>query len=53
MRVDKASSIVNDPNHWGLERGEPSYIAELVKRIVTVSVETMRVVRALPPLDEA
>jgi len=53
VRVDKASGIVNDPNDWGLERGEPSYIAELVKRIVTVSVETMRVVRALPPLDEA
>ena len=53
VRVDKASGIVNDPNDWGLERGEPSYIAELVKRIVTVSVETMRIVRALPPLDEA
>ena len=53
VRVDKASGIVNDPNDWGLERGEPSYIAELVKRIVTVSVETVRVVRALPPLDEA
>ena len=53
VRTDKASGIVNDPNDWGLERGEPSYIAELVKRIVTVSVETMRVVRALPPLDEA
>lgn len=53
VRVDKASGIVNDPNDWGLERGEPSYIATLVKRIVTVSVETMRVVRALPPLDEA
>ena len=53
VRVDKASGIVNDPNDWGLERGEPSYIADLVKRIVTVSVETMRVVRALPPLDEA
>ena len=53
VRVDKPSGIVNDPNDWGLERGEPSYIADLVKRIVTVSVETVRVVRALPPLDEA
>ena len=53
VRVDKASGIANDPNDWGLERGEPSYIVDLVKRIVTVSVETMRIVRALPPLDEA
>ena len=53
VRTDKASGIVNDPNDWGLERGEPSYIPDLVKRIVTVSAETMRIVGGLPPLDEA
>ena len=53
VRTDKASGIADDPNDWGPERGDPSYIADPVKRIVTVSAETMRIVRALPPLDEA
>ena len=53
VKNDKASGIVNDVNDWGLERGEPRYILDLVKRIVTVSVETMRIVRGLPDLQEA
>ena len=43
----------NDVNDWGLERGDPRYIIDLVKRIVTVSVETRRIVRGLPELREA
>ena len=50
---DKPSGIVNDPNDWGLELGNPRYIIDLVKRVTTVSVETMALVRALPPLEEA
>ena len=53
VKKDKESGIVNDPNDWGLERGQPSYIPDLIKSIVTVSVETVRTVRSLPPLDEA
>ena len=53
MKTDKASGIVNDVNGWGLEHGEPRYILDLVKRIVTVSVETMRIVQGLPELREA
>ena len=53
VKTDKASGIVNDVNDWGLERGEPRYIVDLVKRIVTVSVETVSIVRALPELREA
>ena len=55
VRTDKASGIVNDVNDWGLELDppDPRYIVELVKRIVTVSVETVRIVGALPPLEEA
>ncbi len=53
VKTDKASGIVNDVNDWGLERGEPRYVLDLVKRIVTVSVETMRIVRGLPELREA
>ena len=53
IKVDKASGIVNDPNDWATEHGNPRYILDLVKRIVTVSLETLRIVRNLPPLDEA
>ncbi len=50
IKTDKASGIVNDPNDWAEEVGDPRYIVDLVKRIVTVSLETVKIVRALPPL---
>ncbi|MFI1013931.1 DEAD/DEAH box helicase [Streptomyces sp. NPDC020965] len=48
VKVDKASEIVNDPNDWS---DDPRYIIDLLKRIVTVSLETMKIVDALPALD--
>jgi predicted helicase len=51
VTVDKPSGIVKDPNDWAVELGDPRYILDLLKRIVTVSVETMKIVDALPPLD--
>jgi predicted helicase len=53
VRTDKASGIVNDPNDWSREVGDPRYIVDLLKRIVTVSIETNRIVDSLPPLDDA
>lgn len=51
VKTDKKSGIVNDPNDWSREVGDPRYILDLLARIVTVSIETMKVVDALPPLD--
>ncbi len=51
VRVDKASGIVNDANAWGEEHGNPRYILELVQRLVTVSLRTVDIVEALPPLN--
>ncbi|WP_235186471.1 DEAD/DEAH box helicase [Micrococcus luteus] len=51
VKTDKASGIVNDPNDWGREHGDPRYIRDLLGRIVTVSLETMRIVDALPGLE--
>ncbi len=51
VKVDKASGIRNDPNDWATEHDDPAYILNLLKRIVTVSVETVRIVKSLPPLD--
>jgi predicted helicase len=53
VKTDKDSGIVNDPNQWGEEHGNPSYILDLLKSIVTVSVETASIVQALPKLDLA
>lgn len=50
MKTDKASGIVNDPNDWSREHEQPRYIIDLIGRIVTVSLETMRIVDSLPDL---
>lgn len=50
--VDPASGIKNDPNDWGVESGNPRYILDLLKRIVRVSLESVRIVKSLPPLNE-
>jgi predicted helicase len=51
VTVDKASQIKNDPNDWGLEHGNPRYILDLIGSIVTVSTETVRIVKGLPGLE--
>ena len=51
VKTDKASGIVNDPNAWGDEHGDPRYILDLLKRITTVSVETVKIVNGLPSLE--
>lgn len=53
VKTDKPSGIVNDPNDWSREVDDPRYIVDLVKRVVTVSVETMKIVDGLPPLELA
>ncbi|MFV7454721.1 DEAD/DEAH box helicase [Stenotrophomonas maltophilia] len=52
VRVDKDSGIVNDANDWAIETmHNPKYPLELFQRVVTVSLETQKIVAALPPLD--
>jgi len=50
--VDKDSQIASDPNDWAKEHDEPKYILNLLKRIITVSLETMKIVKSLPALNE-
>lgn len=49
VTTDKDSGIKNDPNDWS---EDPRYIVDLVKRIVRVSLETMKIVDSLPALEE-
>ena len=52
VRVDKDSGIVNDANDWASETmGNPKYPLELFQRVVTVSLETQKIVAGLPALD--
>ena len=48
VKVDKDSGILNDPNEWS---DDPRYIVNLVKRVVRISVETLRIVDRLPKLQ--
>lgn len=52
VKTDKASGIVNDANDWAIETmGNPKYPLELFQRVVTVSLETQKIVNSLPALD--
>ncbi|WP_312206777.1 DEAD/DEAH box helicase [Pseudomonas kuykendallii] len=52
VRTDKVSGIVNDANDWATETmGNPKYPLELFQRVVTVSLETQKIVNSLPALD--
>ena len=46
VSTDKRSGIVNDPNR----ADDPEYIVRLIGQVITVSLATMDVVKALPEL---
>ena len=49
VKTDSASGIVNDPNMFS---EDPTYISNLIPRLVTVSVETMKIVDSLIKINE-
>lgn len=52
VKTDKASGIINDANRYATETvGDPAYPLLLFQRVITVSLETMKIVRGLPKLD--
>lgn len=52
VKTDKASDIINDANKYATETvGDASYPLKLFQRVITVSLETMKIVRSLPKLD--
>lgn len=50
VTTDKASGIVNDPNQWGNEHGNPRYVLDLLQKVITVSVRTVEIAERLPGL---
>ena len=52
VSTHKDSGITNDANDWAIETmGNPRYPLELLQRVITVSLETMKIVNSLPKLD--
>lgn len=52
VSTHKDSGIVNDANDWAVETmANPRYPLELLQRVITVSLETLKIVRDLPELD--
>jgi hypothetical protein len=52
MYIDSNSKIKNDPNDWGKENNQKDYILDLIKRVITISVESVKIINSLPPIDE-
>jgi len=52
VKTDKKSGIVNDANDYANETvNNPAYPLELFQRVITVSLETMKIVNNLPKLE--
>lgn len=51
VTTHKESGIVNDPNDWAKEVGNPRYILDLLLSIINVSVQTVDIVNNLPKVD--
>jgi predicted helicase len=52
VKTDKDSGIENDANRYAIETmNNPAYPLELFQRVITVSLRTTEIVRALPKLE--
>lgn len=51
VTINKDSQIKNDPNDWAREHDDEKYIYNLLLRVTTVSVETVKIVNGLPKLE--
>jgi predicted helicase len=52
IKTDKESGIVNDANDYANESmNNPAYPLVVFQRVITVALETMKIVKALPAMD--
>jgi len=47
VKTDKRSGITNDPNR----ADDLQYIIRLISKIITVSLETIKIVKSLPNIE--
>jgi predicted helicase len=50
FKKDDESGIVNDPNDWLAYTGDAEYLVKLIKRIVTLSLQSTDLIQNMPPL---
>ena len=51
VSIDKASGIVNDFNDYAAEQGKERYPLDIFLKVITVSLETIKIVKDLPSLE--
>lgn len=51
VKLDKDTGIMNDPNDWFAEQGNDRWLVDHIERVVTVAVNTVRIVNSLPALE--
>ncbi|WP_375667726.1 DEAD/DEAH box helicase [Bartonella sp. CL435QHHD] len=52
VKTDKKSGIVNDANRYAVETvGNSAYPLELFQKVITVSLETIKIIKNLPKLE--
>ncbi|MDY2799598.1 MAG: type ISP restriction/modification enzyme, partial [Anaerobiospirillum succiniciproducens] len=51
VNLDVKSGIANDYNDYATEVGDEKYIFNLILRVITVSLETVKIVNSLPKLN--
>ena len=52
VRIDKTSGIINDANDFARETmHNPAYPLELLQRVISVSVKTVKIIRNMPELE--
>ena len=52
VKTDKSSGIINDANNYANNTMKnPAYPLELFQRVITISLETKKIVNSLPKLN--
>ena len=52
ISTDKDSCIKNDPNDYCAENKDPKYILNLLKKVINLSVQSVKIINSLPEIDE-
>jgi predicted helicase len=52
IQIDKDSDIKNDPNDYCAENKDPKYILNLLKKVINLSVQSVKIINSLPEIDE-
>ena len=52
VSIDKNSDIKNDPNEYCNESKDPQYILNLLKKVINLSVQSVKIINSLPEIEE-